>query len=50
MIIFIILILLIGIGWPIFMIWYGSSECMENDYQKYIKRKIKNETNKKYKK
>lgn len=47
LIILIILIILIGIVWPIFMIWYGSSECMENDYQKYIKHKIKNKTNKK---
>ena len=37
MIVLIILILLIGIVWPIFMLWYGSSECMEKDYQKYIK-------------
>jgi len=47
MIVLIILLILIGIIWPIFMIWYGSSECMENDYQKYIKRKIENENHSK---
>ena len=45
--IILIIILIILFGWSIFMIWYASPECMENDYQKYIKRKIKNKTNKK---
>ena len=43
LIVLIILIILVGIVWPIFMIWYGSSECMEEDYKRYVKRKIENE-------